>query len=163
MNYNERELIDAVLLDFSKALDKVPHQCASPWNYITMVKCFSRSRASPGVSRSLLKVILLQLHPSQVPQGTVLDPLLFLNYINDFPQMLRNCPHPDCSPTIASYTRRSTQCRIPLPSMRTWTGYIIGRKTDSCPPTLQSARSSESHGSAIPSMSSAQSVAATYS
>ena len=89
-----RKQIDAILLDFSKAFDKVDHEglilklehLGIRGPLLNWVRSFLIGRDQrvvvDGVSSSPTEVL------SGVPQGTVLGPLFFLVYINDISQGL---------------------------------------------------------------------------
>ena len=92
----EKAQVDMIILDFSKAFDKVPHQrlMTKLWNYgirwntHAWIKSFLLGRTQrvvvDGEGSGWVPV------ESGVPQGTVLDLVLFLAFINDLPKAVKS-------------------------------------------------------------------------
>ena len=86
--------VDAIVIHFAKAFHKVPHQTllakllfyGIPGKFLHWINIF----LTPHIQRIVLDGSHTSSIPvsSGVPQGNVLDALLFLSYINDLPLSL---------------------------------------------------------------------------
>ena len=119
-NLDEGEQIDAILLDFSKAFDKVPHQ-----RQLLKLRHYGIGESTLQWIQSFLsdrsQQVLVEGQASDsspvtsgVPQGTVLGPLLFLLYINDMPMKVSSTARLFADDSLLYWRIRSSQDSISL-------------------------------------------------
>ena len=106
---------DLILLDFSKAFDKVAyeklllklHFYGIRWNILNWIKDFLDNRTQSGILNGTNSDNIAV--SSGVPQGSVLGPILFLAFINDLPEQVRSRVRlfADDTAMISKLTQRS--------------------------------------------------------
>ena len=134
---DDSQQIDAILLDFSKAFDKVPHQRLliklEHYGFRGTILQWKRSFLSGRTQKVVVEDKSSYLAPdcSNVPQGTVLGPLQFLASINDLPFKV-NAKARLFADMIVCYIATSRQKRTQSLYNITSSGYRTGKQTDRC-------------------------------